>query len=245
MDTSAYLTAIARDGAAFRDAAASVDLTTAVVPCPGWTNADQIWHLSEVHYFWATAVADRVTGWNDVPRLTRVPDDQLLEHYDGTLARLLEVLTAADPSARCWTWTEQQDVAFVIRRMAQETAVHRWDAELTAGRPMPIEAELASDGIDEFLEHFLPDVNEGAEPVGGSVHIHCGDTPGEWTIRPAAGSDGDGYEVTREHAKGDCALRGEASNLLLALWRRVGADAIDVVGDAQVAGRFLAATNLD
>ena len=241
MEITEYLDAVARDGAAFRDAAASVPMSQPVVPCPGWTNADQIWHLSEVHYFWATAVAEQVGGWDEVPRLARVSDDELLDHYDRTLAAVLDVLTTADPSARVWTWSHQQDVAFVIRRMAQETAVHRWDAELTAGRPAPIDAALASDGIDEFLEHFLPDVSEGSEPVGGSVHIHCGDTPGEWTIRPAA----DGYDVTREHAKGDCALRGDASNLLLALWRRVGPESVEVVGDGDVARRFLAATNLD
>jgi uncharacterized protein (TIGR03083 family) len=241
MDSAAYLAAISRDGRAFREAVASVPMSEPVVSCPGWTNADQIWHLSEVQYFWATAVVERATGWDAVPRLERVSDDELLVHYDATLAALLDVLSTADPATRVWTWSHQQDVAFVIRRMALETAVHRWDAELTAGHHTAIDPELASDGIDEFLEHFLSDVSEGSEPVGGSVHIHCGDTPGEWTIRPSA----DGYDVTREHAKGDCALRGDASNLLLALWRRVGPEAIDVVGDEGVARRFLAATNLD
>lgn len=241
MDSPEFLDALARDGAAFRAAAASIPLNAPVPACPGWSNADQIAHLSEVHYFWAAVVADRVTGWDKVARLERAVDAQLFDRYDETLARLVEVLSATDPTTRVWTWSDQQDVAFVIRRMAQETAVHRWDAELTAGQPVAIDAELASDGIDEFLEHFLPDVANGSAAVDGSVHIHCADTPGEWTIRPGV----EGYDVTREHAKGDCALRGDASNLLLALWRRVGTEAIDVVGDAGVAERFLAATNLD
>ena len=50
----------------------------------------------------------------------------------------------------------------------------------------------------------------------------------------------DGFDVTREHAKGDCALRGAASDLLLVLWRRRPMSTIDVVGDADVAARFLA-----
>jgi hypothetical protein len=72
------------------------------------------------------------------------------------------------------------------------------------------------------------------------VHIHCGDVPGEWTLRPAA--DGAGFDVVREHAKGDCALRGPANDLLLALWRRFPIDAIDVVGDTAVAERFINAS---
>jgi hypothetical protein len=75
----------------------------------------------------------------------------------------------------------------------------------------------------------------------GSVHIHCTDVAGEWTTRP----DGDRIVTTREHAKGDAAMRGGASDLLLALWRRVPLDAVDVVGDRAVAEAFVAWTRLE
>ena len=55
----------------------------------------------------------------------------------------------------------------------------------------------------------------------------------------------DGFAVAREHSKGDCAIRGPASDILLALWRRVPLSTCDVVGDADVAARFIAHTNLD
>ena len=241
MDNRALLAALQRDGAALRDSVASVTLDTPVAACPGWTVSDLIWHLSEVHYFWGSIVIQRATGWEQVERVDRVPDAELLETYEATFSRLIGALTTADPATEVWTWSEQHDVAFVIRRMAQETAVHRWDADQAAGRPADIEAVLASDGIDEFLKHFLGDVAEGAEPVGGSVHIHCGDTPGEWTLRPS----GAGFDVVREHAKGDCALRGDASALLLALWRRIPPEAIDIVGDGDLGRRFLALANLE
>ena len=48
-----------------------------------------------------------------------------------------------------------------------------------------------------------------------------------------------GWTVEREHRKGDAAIRGTASDLLLALWRRVDRPALDVVGDEAVADRFL------
>jgi hypothetical protein len=97
-----------------------------------------------------------------------------------------------------------------------------------------VEPALASDGIDEFL-HWFHSSGADRPSVGGSVHLHCTDVDGEWTVREHDGA----RVVTREHAKGDCALRGAASDLLLVLWRRLPLSAVDVVGDADVAARFV------
>lgn len=241
LDTHDFITALRRDGDAFAAAAGAAGLTTPVVSCPAWSVADLLWHLSEVHQFWGSVVAQQASHWNEVVEPERVPDDQLMATYAAGLTRLVDVLETADPTTPVWTWSADHTAGFVIRRMAQETAVHRWDADLAARSPTPIEAALASDGIDEFLFHFLSNAAQPDKPVGGSVHIHCGDVAGEWTIRPTEG----GFDISREHAKGDCALRGGASDLLLALWRRVHLDAIDVVGNAEVAAQFVATTRLD
>lgn len=161
--------------------------------------------------------------------------------YRRGRAELLKTLGGADPTMPAWTWSSDKTAGFVIRRMAQETAVHLWDAREAAGTVSPIEPALASDGIDEFLAHFLSAVAEGAAPVAGSVHVHCGDVPGEWTVREGD----DGFTVAREHSKGDCAIRGGASDILLTMWRRVPLSTVDVVGDADVAARFIAHTNLN
>ena len=50
----------------------------------------------------------------------------------------------------------------------------------------------------------------------------------------------DGLVVTREHAKGDVAARGTASDLLLLVWGRITPDAVDVFGDAGAARRSCA-----
>ena len=42
-------------------------------------------------------------------------------------------------------------------------------------------------------------------------------------------------EVTREHAKGDCAIRGSASQLLLGMWRRIPMSSLEVIGSTEVA----------
>ena len=48
-----------------------------------------------------------------------------------------------------------------------------------------------------------------------------------------------------KHAKGDCAIRGTANDILLALWRRIPLSQLDVVGDRDVAERFIAHTGND
>lgn len=238
MEISDLLAALDRDGVAFVGACEAAPAGATVPACPEWDVADLLWHLTEVHDFWCSIVAGLLQSPESYEQPPRPANTELAAMYRSGLSRLLAVLDAADPASALWTWTGPRDVAWVVRRMAHETAVHRWDAEQVAARDMPIEAALASDGIDEFLHVFLP---WGADrsTLTGSAHLHCTDVAGEWTARPVAGA---APEVTREHTKGDCALRGPASDLLLALWRRVGIEQLDVVGDATVAASFLAYT---
>jgi uncharacterized protein (TIGR03083 family) len=241
METSEFIAALDRDSAAFIDACEAAGSASAVPACPDWTVADLLWHLTEVHDFWCTVVADKLAdprAYDDPPRPA---DEGLADMYRAGRVRLIETLRSADPATPNWTWSSDKTAGFVIRRMAQETAVHLWDANEAAGTVSPIEAELASDGIDEFLTFHAGDRAKGAAPVGGSVHLHCADVAGEWTVKES----GDGFVVTREHSKEDCAIRGAASDILLALWRRIPLSACDVVGDADVAARFIAFPSLD
>jgi uncharacterized protein (TIGR03083 family) len=172
----------------------------------------------------------------------RPPDGELVAWAARQAIELGRTLRETDPATPVWTWAPQKDVAFIVRRMAQETAVHRWDAEAAAGEPGPIEAELASDGIDEFLAFFLDHRFRDGGRLDGSVHLHATDTPGEWLVH----EEPDGaLTVTAAHAKGDAAVRGPASDLLLALWRRVGLDRVEVLGDRDVAERLVARTTVE
>jgi uncharacterized protein (TIGR03083 family) len=68
---------------------------------------------------------------------------------------VFSALTRAGDDVEVWTWTgANQPVAWVERRMAQETAVHRWDAANAVGLPYDIPTAVAADGIDEFLTWF-------------------------------------------------------------------------------------------
>ncbi|MBI4932693.1 MAG: maleylpyruvate isomerase family mycothiol-dependent enzyme [Actinobacteria bacterium] len=240
MQTADFMTALARDGAAFSAACEVAGMDAPVPSCPEWTVADLMWHLAEVHDFWTVVVRDRVEYPDAYVEPERPPAADLPAFYRDRLAGVVEVLSAADPAQQNWTWTADHSAGFVQRRMAHETAMHLTDAQAAAGLALSVEPELASDGIDEFLEYFRSRSTD-APAAGGSVHLHCTDVAGEWTVREVDGE----RLVTREHAKGDCALRGPASDLLLVLWRRVPLSAADVVGDAEVAARFVAYANLD
>ena len=213
----------------------------AVVPmCPEWTMRDLVWHVTQVHSFWNHIAQTGLAGPEHVTRYEAPDDSELLSVYSAGVATLAHTLENAHDSDECWTWTGPRDVAWIIRRMAHETAVHAWDAANASGRPTALQAELASDGIDEFVHVMTPRAFSHSAQLHGSVHIHCTDVAGEWLVVPQP--DGE-LLVTREHAKGDCAIRGTASDINVALWRRLPLIALEVIGDADVAAQFIALTN--
>ena len=62
--------------------------------------------------------------------------DALIEWVTASHTAIYTALVDARPEREVWTWTGQnQNVEWVRRRMAQETAVHRWDAAHAVGQP--------------------------------------------------------------------------------------------------------------
>jgi hypothetical protein len=103
--------------------------------------------------------------------------------------------------------------------MTQEHAIHRYDAELAINDPQPTPIDLAIDGINEYFimtnVRVLPKKPDFA--LGGTLHLHTTDSPdGEWMIEQTDRA----LTVTHGHGKGDAAIRGTASDLLLGLWGR-------------------------
>ena len=111
--------------------------------------------------------------------------------------------------------------------MAQETAIHRWDAQQAAGTLTRIDPELATDGINEVITVFIQNPPRGpiAYPAA-SLHLHRTDGAGEWMLTAQDGV----LTVTHEHAKGEAAARGSAQDILLYLWGR-GRDGLECHGD--------------
>jgi len=235
MDHSAFVHAIRREGAALADATRAAGVERPVPTCGEWTIGDLCSHVGRLHR-WATEIvarrpADPVGHWKQLA----VPDGPALVDFVAQgYGPLADVLAAAGAEESCWSWTDQRTVEFWSRRQANELAVHRWDAQLAAGRPEPIDRDLAVDGIQELFD-ILP-FRPGGSPTGNgeTMHLHCTDGDGEWLVR----LEPDGVTVVNEHAKGDVAARGGASDLLLMMWGRVPVDRLEVFGDASLLVRW-------
>lgn len=201
-----------------------------------------VWHYGEVHHFWGGIVDALAIDPMTIEFATRPEDAALLEWCRDRIRRFGEVMDTADPTGACWSWVGPVNVEWVSRRVLHETAVHLWDVSTAGGRAVVPAPDVASDGIDEYLANYLPNHRETAPPLGGSVHIHCTDTDGEWMVEPADGMD---LVVRREHAKGTCAIRGRAADVLLVLWRRLPIGEVEVIGSSEVADRFVQRANLE
>ena len=191
--------------------------TLPVAACPGWTVADLLGHHAGVFCF-ATAQLRAEPG-SDLVAFDPPPAGDPLEVFSATADGLFAAFAAVDPDEHRPNWAGAPTAAFWWRRMAQEAAIHRWDAEAAHTEPDPIDAELAADGVDELADTFLAQAKRrGITGTGETVHLHATDdgVTGEWmfTFTP------EGVDVERAHGKGDMAVPGSASDLLLFAWNR-------------------------
>jgi uncharacterized protein (TIGR03083 family) len=231
-----FVRSIRNEGELFYATALGADASLGVPCCPDWTISDLVWHLGEVHWFWATVIEQRANDPEPVEagKAARPATfGEVTTWGRSQLDHLANVLESTPDDVRVWTWALDDaghNVGFIRRHQVQETAVHRWDIQSAAtdSVPAPIGPEVASDAIDEFLTVSLPFAVSEKKPLSGSVHLHCTDVAGEWFIE----TDG---RVDRAHARGDVALRGTASDILLALYDRIAIDALDVAGNASLA----------
>jgi uncharacterized protein (TIGR03083 family) len=234
VDYSDYISALRWNGSAAADAARDIPMDTMVPSCPEWTMRDLARHLGS-HHRWVAGNLDQPPDGKAFKQREEPPADEAIPEWLAAGAEMLATkLTETDPAKPCWTWVPFDDsVGFWARRTAHETAIHRWDAQ-NAGVPADaVEAELAADGVDEYLG-ILGAFQGRRFPEAGSIHLHSTDTPGEWLVR----LDAEGIQLTREHAKGDVAVRGPASEVLLVLMGRKTMDAVDVFGEALLFERF-------
>ena len=228
-----YLAAIEREGRALA-AAGDGDLAAPVPACPGWTVESVLGHVGRVHRLVAETIERRATEAISFREVARPPEgDAVRAYYAEGLATVLATLRAVGADTPVWNWGPDHTAAFYYRRMAHETAVHRLDAESALGEVTPCDAELATDGIEEFYDTVLPSFVVRSNPVlpAGSLHLHRSDGAGEWMIQTVDGK----VVVTHEHGKGDAAVRGPASDLFAFVWNRGTAGTLSVFGDEAVA----------
>ncbi|WP_245556960.1 maleylpyruvate isomerase family mycothiol-dependent enzyme [Jongsikchunia kroppenstedtii] len=235
-----WLSALRSEGDTF--ASVPVDALDRPVPtCPEWDVAELIRHLGGVHRW----VRRTFLGTTDEPRVNQheLSGQELVDWYRPNLDAIVAELTDRDPAEPVRSFVGDATVGFWCRRQAQETAMHRYDLD-TAIRPgdeRPIDSALAADGIDEWLELFVPrflGLGPGipADMVGMTMHLHADDIDGgEWSLALTA----DGIDWSRAHSKADAALRAGVSDLLLAVWHRTPLSDVQVFGDQAATAKIL------
>ena len=152
----------------FADVLSTADPDARCPTCPDWNSADLLWHLTEVHYFWAAILGRNARTDADVeavqaskpPRPTAMAD--LLAHRERATTALLDQLGRLDDAEPRWSWwPADQTVGFTRRMQTYEATMHRVDAELCAGLPVgPIASDVAAGAVDHAVDvmwGWLPD----------------------------------------------------------------------------------------
>ena len=239
MQTSEYLGHIRADGDRLIEVARSIP-DVSVPSCPGWEVRDLVGHIAGVHDWVARILAEQ-----SKTRLVRQRGDELrgdfgalVAEYESGLDRLLAQLSETDPEEQVWNWSARAPAParFWFRRMGQETVVHRFDAELAAGKPSPIEPTFAVDGIDEYLglvASFIP--REPIEGLSGSLGFEASDVGVSWQVE----LEPDRLERLSS-SRVDATVRGPAFDLYRWILHRDAADALEIGidGDREVAMRW-------
>lgn len=244
---SAIADAAHRLGATIRP----VTLGLPVAACPGWSLERLVGHTGRVHRWVTGKLLDPGSAVRRSDDITDHPPEgpTIATWFEVGATALIDALATVDLDAEADTWAGRRPTRFWLRRMLQETTVHAWDAEATVGTPQAIDAAIALDGIDEVLEVILPlrfDV-AGFGGTGETIHLHATDEglpegAGEWLLTVGA----ERVEVAREHAKGDVAVRGPASSLLLLMWGRPAgspSDDLSIFGQRPILDRYAAAAH--
>lgn len=253
MEIATWIQTLREEGARMTASARAVPADASVPTCPDWVARDLICHVGGVQR-WATGfVAEAYTeppaksldeivgGWPG--------DEELGDWFEAGYLALVSALEAAPPDLECWTFLRAPScLAMWSRRQAHETAIHRVDTELAAGRPAadlsPFTPAFAADGVDELLTCFVPRRSTKLHADSpATLGVQCVDDEGAWVL--SIGPDGVTTSAGGDGAEwADCTVRGAAGDLYLALWNRGHDDRLQIEGDRAVLDLFAEAVQV-
>ena len=225
----------------FADHLDGADVTVSVPSCPDWNVSQLARHLDGGLRWARDIVAVRAaepppdTALRELSGATGDDPRELASALRSGAAELAATLRAAGPDAQMWCPVPGGGSAFYARRFTHETAVHRADVALALGIDFVVPVFVAVDGVEEWLElgcmpfHFdvHPWMRELLGP-GRTVGLHATDTADHWVMD----FTGDAIAWRRADEPTTAELRGPVTDLLLTLYRRLPASAVEVRGDA-------------
>lgn len=247
--------------------AAALGFDPPIKGCPGWDVAGLTAHMGRVYTFWLKWVSERPRGHSREAReelladrnarlpgyneweLAGFPKDSrpegIIPFVQETGEELDSALVGLQPEETVWTFVPgHQTGAFVFRRLAMETAIHRWDAEEAQAIEHPIDTALARDGIDEMLMQFQEDPGYDSNRDhrrGQTILLREDPGPGRWLVS----FDQGGTTISDKEGPADATVSGTGSDLNLFIMGRRFAEEMQIEGDralaaswGDLAGRF-------
>ncbi|EPH40758.1 maleylpyruvate isomerase family mycothiol-dependent enzyme [Streptomyces aurantiacus] len=233
METAEYIEILDREGTLTADAAEEAGLDAAVPTCPGWQVRDLLRHTGMVHRWAAGFIADAQPTFRPWQEPGELDGAALIGWFREGHAHLVATLRGAPADVQCWTFLPAPSpLAFWARRQANETTIHRVDAESArGGSTSPVSTPFAVDGIDELLRGFHARAKSRVRTEKPQVlRVRATDADGTWTVRLSADVP---VTETGDTAPADCEVAGQAAYLYLALWNRLPFP--QVTGDATLA----------
>lgn len=227
---SELVATIRREGEGIVSAGA-IDLDVKVPTCGDWTMRELLAHVGSVYRRATTAVAERATtevAWVSPP--DDLPD--VSAYLGEALDDLVHALSDSDAETPVWNWSgADQTAQFWARRMAHESAVHRYDAQRAHGLAQPIDTDLACDGMDELVDLVLPRIVARDKPELPTGTYHFVSTDGsDWVVK----SGEDGLERLAAARNVDVTITGPASAVLLVAYGRVKWASLETSGDEKL-----------
>jgi uncharacterized protein (TIGR03083 family) len=241
------LAIIATESRRLADALAGVAPGRGCPTCPEWTAADLLWHLTEVHFFWAGILARRITSDTELPVVERSKParpasfDELFPLRERATDALLEQLESREDAEPCWSWwPADQTVGFTRRMQTYEATMHRIDAELTASSTVgPVADDVSAGAVDHAV-----DVMWGWMPAGavhrpeGLVELIATDSGARWLVEVGAWTAPAGESGPRalraDAGRSTATVAAPLADLALWAWTRGGAVRTD--GDLATLG---------
>lgn len=217
------------------------DLTVGVPTCPGWNVSQLARHVDGGQRWAREIVATRASeppsdvALRDLSGATDEDPATLSFSLSEAAAALAATLTEAGPDAQMWCPVGNGGAAFYARRFTHETAIHRADAALAIGLDFTLDADVAKDALDEWMDlgalpfHFEvhPWMRELLAP-GRTIGLHATDVDAHWLLDLT----GDVIAWRRANEPAAAEIRAPLTDLLLTVYRRRQIAGLDVTGDA-------------